>query len=65
MKQKLPHTRLFGHHSPNPLFSPDRKYIWDPYRQRWMRNNPGDGCLGLVLGLLITLALLKLFGVLQ
>lgn len=51
----------FYFHPPGPFSSPEG-YIWDPNRRRWIPNRSGDGLLGLVLGILVTLGLLSLLG---
>jgi hypothetical protein len=43
------------HHG--PIFSPDRRYIWDDYNGRWMPNNGGFN-IGFFLGLVIGIAIL-------
>ena len=36
----------------DPIFSPDRRYIWDPIDRKWIRR-PQKGCLGFVFGVIL------------
>lgn len=52
---------LSGHYPPpyyqqGPIFSPDKRYIWDGQHQRWIPNNGGLG-IGLIIGLAIGIGL--------
>ncbi len=48
----------------DPFYSPNRGYIWDPYKRRWVRNYSGDGWLGVLAGIIVCLVVLWLLGVL-
>lgn len=50
-----------GHYPPpyyqqGPIFSPDKRYIWDAQNQCWIPNNGGLG-IGLIIGLAIGIGL--------
>ena len=48
-------------YSQEPMYSPDRHYIWDPYTHRWVRHPRGSGWLGTIISLVLAVALIYYF----
>lgn len=44
-----------------PVFSPDKRYVWDPVNQRWLKQ-PENGAWWFLLGIIIAVILLWFFG---
>lgn len=62
-----PSLNFFQPQMPNgPILSPDKRYLWDPYRQTWIRHyTAGDLMMNLILGFAAAVGLLYYLGFIQ